>query len=96
MNRLCNLVIDTIGANASKGSMDFTDKLKSLSERSIFLSQGELITFVKDKNNPVWEIGAIKTRHAHLVEFARKEWNPDTWHQPNKFPKSTINHEILL
>ena len=81
MNRLGNLVIDTIGANASKGCKDFADKLKSLSERSSFLSQGELITFVKDRNVPVWEIGAIQARHAHLIEFARKEWNPDTWHK---------------
>lgn len=80
MNRLGNLVIDTIGANSSKGAKDFTDKLKSLSEHSIFLSQGELITFVKDRNLPVWDIDAVHTRHTQLVNFALKEWDPATWH----------------
>lgn len=80
MNRLGNLVIDTIGANSSKGAKDFTDKLKSLSERSIFLSQGELIDFVKDRDLPAWDIDAVRARHARLVDFARREWNPATWH----------------
>jgi hypothetical protein len=80
MNRLGNLVIDTIGANSSKGAKDFTDKLKSLSERSIFLSQGELINFVKDRNLPVWDVEAVHARHKQLVSFARKEWDPAKWH----------------
>lgn len=82
MNRLGNLVIDTIGANSSKGTKDYSGKLKSLSEGSIFLSQGELITFVKDRANPVWDIDAIRARHKILIEFARKEWDPVTWHTP--------------
>lgn len=82
MNRLGNLVIDTIGANSSKGAKDFADKLVSLSERSIFLSQGELIGFVKDRSSPVWDLFAVRARHARLVDFAKKEWDPDTWHTP--------------
>jgi hypothetical protein len=82
MNRLGNLVIDTIGANSSKGARDFTDKLKSLSERSIFLSQGELIHFVQDKDLPLWGVDAVRARHEHLISFARIEWDPATWHTP--------------
>ena len=80
LNRLGNLVIDTIGANSSKGKHDFTDKLVSLSERSIFLSQGELIRFVKERQHPVWDVDSIHTRHNELITFARREWNPGTWH----------------
>ena len=80
MNRLGNLVIDSISPNSSKGKKDFADKLKSLSENSIYLSQGELITFVKDRNLPVWDVDAVRARHAQLLNFARKEWDPGTWH----------------
>ena len=80
MSRLGNLVIDTIGANSSKGAKDFTDKLASLSEHSIFLSQGELIKFVTDRELPEWSVDAVRARHELLVSFARKEWDPATWH----------------
>lgn len=82
MNRLGNLVIDTIGANSSKGAGDFADKLRSLSERSIFLSQGELIKLVKERHQPIWDIDAVRARHKLLVDFSLKEWNPATWHTP--------------
>lgn len=81
LNRLGNLVIDSVSSNSSKGKMDFAEKLTSLSENSIYLSQGELINFVKDRNFPVWDVDAVRARHKHLVGFARKEWDPITWHK---------------
>jgi len=80
LNRLGNLVIDSISSNASKGKKDFHLKLKSLSENSIYLSQGELIGFLKDREELVWDVNAIFARHEHLTAFARKKWNPSTWH----------------
>lgn len=79
LHRLGNLVIDSISPNASKGKKDFSGKLKSLSENSIYLSQGELISFLKDPTVLVWDVNAVKNRHTHLVEFARTTWNPETW-----------------
>jgi len=73
-------VIDSISSNASKGKKDFHLKLKSLSENSIYLSQGELIGFLKDREELVWDVNAIFARHEHLTAFARKKWNPSTWH----------------
>ena len=82
LDRLGNLVIDSISTNASKGNKDFTDKLQRLSTDSSYLSQGELVSFTDLPTNPVWDVGAIRRRHKHLIEFALKTWDPDTWHHP--------------
>jgi hypothetical protein len=81
LDRLGNLVIDSISPNSSKGKKDFSDKLKSLSENSIYLSQGELIRFLKNRDVLVWDVEAIRARHDHLIAFARKTWDPSTWHK---------------
>jgi len=81
LDRLGNLVIDSISPNSSKGKKDFTDKLKSLSENSIYLSQGELISFLNDRDVLVWDVEAIRARHNHLIDFALETWNPSTWHK---------------
>lgn len=80
LNRLGNLVIDSISLNAAKGKKDFPDKLASFFANSICLSQGELTRFVTDKAAPAWDVDAIRTRHARLIAFARRTWNPATWH----------------
>lgn len=80
LNRLGNLVIDSISPNSSKGTKCFSGKLTSLSEKSIYLSQGELIQFLKNREDLVWDVEAIRARQKHLIEFARKTWNPRTWH----------------
>ncbi|MGD9851207.1 MAG: DUF262 domain-containing protein [Nitrospirales bacterium] len=81
LNRLGNLVIDSVSPNASKGRKDFAGKLKSLSENSIYLSQGELIGFLKNPDALVWDVDAVRLRHNHLLTFAQKMWSPKTWHQ---------------
>ena len=82
LDRLGNLVIDSISPNASKGKKDFAGKLKSLSENSIYLSQGELIGFLTDREVLVWDVEAVQARHNHLIAFAHEAWNPRTWHKP--------------
>ena len=82
LDRLGNLVIDSISPNSSKGKKDFAEKLKSLSENSIYLSQGELVHFLTDRESLLWDVESIRARHAHLIEFARRTWNPDFWHNP--------------
>lgn len=83
LHRLGNLVIDSISSNASKGKQDFAGKLKSLSQNSIYLSQGELIDFLHDPNVIVWDVNAVRKRHHHLVSFALETWDPDRWHAPD-------------
>jgi hypothetical protein len=82
LHRLGNLVIDSISSNASKGKKDFSDKLSSLSLSSSFLSQGELVRFLKDRDVLTWDADAVRARHAHLIAFAQKTWHPSTWHKP--------------
>lgn len=87
LDRLGNLVIDSISTNASKGKKNFADKLEWLSINSSYLSQGELITFVNDRQNPLWDLHSVRSRHKRLVDFAKKTWDPDSWHiivPPNK------------
>ncbi len=80
LNRLGNLVIDSISPNASKGKKDFSGKIGSLSN-SIYLSQSELINFLENRESLDWNLKSIQARHEHLVEFALKTWNPVTWHK---------------
>ena len=80
LHRLGNLVIDSISPNASKKNGEFADKLESLSVDSIYLSQGELIRFVKDRKIPVWDLESVRARHMHMLDYAKKTWDPSTWH----------------
>lgn len=80
LDRLGNLVIDSISSNASKGKKGFSDKIQSLSVRSIYLSQGELIKFLPDPKVLIWDVEAIRSRHQHLIAYALKIWNPQTWY----------------
>jgi hypothetical protein len=82
LNRLGNLVIDSTSLNSSKGKKDFHLKLKSLSENSSYLSQGELIRFLKNREVLVWDVDAIRSRHDPLSKFAKQTWNPQTCPQP--------------
>lgn len=80
LHRLGNLVIDSVSPNSSKGKKDFSGKLKSLSENSIYLSQGELINFLADPEVLEWDVVAIQARHAKLIAFARQTWTASNWH----------------
>lgn len=80
LNRLGNLVIDSISPNSAKGNKDFADKLDSLSN-SIYLSQSELTRFLENRDTLDWNLKSIQARHKHLVEFSLKTWNPSTWHK---------------
>jgi hypothetical protein len=79
LDRLGNLVIDSISPNASKGNKDFTDKWHCLSTDSGYLSQGELVKFTQEPTNPVWDVAAIRLRHKHLIDFSLDHWNPNKW-----------------
>ena len=82
LHRLGNLVIDSISPNASKGNKEFADKLEHLSTDSSYLSQGELIRFVKDRSTPIWDVESVRARHKHMIEYAMKTWDPKTWCTP--------------
>lgn len=81
LHRLGNLVLDSTAPNAAKGKAPFSNKLLFIREKSIYLCQKELGRFTNEKDaegNPVWGVRAIKERHQALVNFAKKEWDPDS------------------
>ena len=83
LNRLGNLVIDTISSNSSKGNKDFTNKIQSLSRDSTYLSQGELINWAENSNEePIWTLQSVKKRHEHLKQFIFNTWSPDAYYRP--------------
>jgi hypothetical protein len=83
MHRIGNLVIDSCSSNSSKGKKDFSDKLKSLSSDSPYLSQGELINYsVTDATQ--WDVKAIIKRQKRLVDFVIDTWSPSKYHRPSK------------
>ncbi|NOR44376.1 MAG: DUF262 domain-containing protein, partial [Candidatus Delongbacteria bacterium] len=85
-HRLGNLVLDSKSANSSKGKYDFTDKLKSLSKDSTFLSQGELVDWAEEDNNSnfIWTISSIKRRQEHMKQYSLKTWDPKRYYKPTK------------
>ena len=82
-HRIGNLVIDSISANSSKGSYDFSDKLEALSTNSTFLSQGELTKYaLKEEDVFYWTVESIRERQKVLIEFIEDTWNPKKYYQP--------------
>lgn len=84
-HRLGNLVLDSKSANSSKGKHDFSDKLDALSTDSTFLSQGELKKWASEGKGkiPVWDVAAIRKRQSHLLDYAKRVWNPSTYFTPS-------------
>lgn len=73
LNRLGNLVLDTVSTGASKGNADFTRRIPKYTAESVFLSQGEIVTrfaSIGENNERIWDEAAIKRRHLALIEFA--------------------------
>lgn len=82
-HRIGNLVIDSVSANSSKGKHDFSDKLKSLSTNSTYLSQGELIQWAEIIDGEwVWTVDSVKSRHEHIKKFVFDTWSPETYFTP--------------
>lgn len=91
-HRLGNLVIDSISANSSKGSYDFSDKLESLSSNSTFLSQGELKKFADVIDEKFyWTVNSVKRRQDVLIKFVEAMWDPKRYYQP----ENADNDEFL-
>lgn len=87
LNRLGNLVIDSISSNSKKGKGDFVEKLTSLSELSSYLSQGELINYAKGSSKkPKWTVDSVKSRQLHLVNFAINNWDQNKYHTADNIP----------
>lgn len=78
LHSLGNMLLMSQSQNSSIGNKDFESvKLASFEKDNLMWQQKEIIDFVDDKNNPVWNKSAIERRGKHLIEAALKIWNLD-------------------
>jgi hypothetical protein len=74
LHRLGNLVLDTTSTGAVKGNGGFETRIPHY-QNSTFLSQKQIVSDFATKQSDgdlCWDESAIKRRHEHLVEFAKK------------------------
>lgn len=63
--------------NSSIGNKPFDQKLKSYGDANLLNQQKEIVNFVSDKENPVWDKAAIEQRHTKILNAAMDIWNLD-------------------
>lgn len=90
LHRLGNLVLDTKSANSSKGKKEFEDKFEKFIKQSTYLSQSELSQWANSSKNNIysWNSESVKTRHKHLIDFAKQTWNPKHYYARTKIKES--------
>ncbi len=77
LNSIGNLMLISQSHNSSIGNKPFDQKLKSYGETNLLNQQKEIIGFVADKSNPVWDKEAIKKRRDNILAAAMNIWSLD-------------------
>ena len=77
LNCVGNLMLISQSHNSSIGNKPFTEKLASYGKDNLLNQQKEIIDFVEDKNNPIWDKTAIEKRHEKIKEAVRNIWRLD-------------------
>ncbi|MDP2903163.1 MAG: DUF262 domain-containing HNH endonuclease family protein [Methylovulum sp.] len=77
LNRLGNLMLISQSHNSSIGNKPFSDKLASYGRDNLLNQQKEIIKFVSDKSNPIWDKQAIEKRQIKMIKAANVIWNLD-------------------
>lgn len=72
-----NLMLISQSHNSSIGNQHFAKKLDSYGKDNLLNQQKEIQDFVEDRNNPVWDVAAIKKRHEKILKAAQEIWNLD-------------------
>lgn len=75
LNCVGNLMLISQSHNSSIGNKPFANKLASYGKDNLLNQQKEIIEFVSDKNNPVWNKDAIERRHNKIKEAVLEIWN---------------------
>lgn len=77
LNKLGNLMLIAGSDNSSVKNGAFKEKLEIYGKNNLLNQQKEIINFVSDKSNPVWDKDAIEKRQIKIVEAAKEIWNLD-------------------
>lgn len=71
-----NLMLLSQPHNSSISNGPFLEKLESFKKGNL-RQHWELLDFVTDKENPVWDVSAIERRYEKIVNFAMNYWSLD-------------------
>ena len=77
MNSVGNLMLMAGSQNSSLGNKPFALKLKVYGSDNLLYQQKEIIEFVEDKDNPIWDKNCIKRRRDKIIQAAKEIWSLD-------------------
>ncbi|RNI32240.1 DUF262 domain-containing protein [Rufibacter immobilis] len=77
LNSIGNLMLIAQSQNSSLGNKAFSKKLEVYGKDNLLNQQKEIIEFVADKSNPVWDKTAIERRRDKIVKAALEIWSLD-------------------
>lgn len=77
LNCVGNLVLISQSHNSSIGNKPFAEKLASYGKDNLLNQQREIIDFIEDKDNPVWDKTAIENRHKKIKNAVKDIWGLD-------------------
>lgn len=77
LNCVGNLMLMAGRQNSSLGNRPFPQKLEVYGKDNLLNQQKEIIDFVTDKNNPVWDKASIERRFNKIIQAAKDIWNLD-------------------
>lgn len=75
LNCVGNLMLISQSHNSSIGNKPFTEKLASYGKDNLLNQQKEIVDFVENKNNPVWDKTAIEKRHEKIKKAVKDIWD---------------------
>ena len=78
MNSVGNLMLMAGSQNCSLGNKPFALKLKVYGSDNLLYQQKDIIEFVIDKDNPIWDKDCIKRRRDKIIQAAKEIWSLDS------------------
>lgn len=77
LNSIGNLMLISQSHNSSIGNKPFKAKLDSYGKDNLLNQQKEIITFIADRQNPMWDKDAINKRRIKIIDAAKDIWSLD-------------------
>lgn len=76
LNSIGNMLLLSQSQNSAAGNKDLTKKLEIYNkENSLIRQQQEVISFMRDPQNPFWDKDCIERRSKHIIERAMEIWD---------------------
>lgn len=75
LNCVGNLMLISQSHNSAIGNKPFAEKLVSYGKDNLLNQQKEIVDFVENKNNPVWDKTAIEKRHKKIKKAVKDIWD---------------------